>query len=95
MSVRTDIRRFELPSTPGQFTIDCHGVTPLCIRVEGDVPVMYEIACTSPDDDKPYPHTFRWMQTGEEWPPGLHQVDYCGTVQLPNGIVLHLFRIYE
>ena len=95
MSVRTEIKRFELPATPGPFTIDCRGFMPLCVRVEGGVPVMYETAITSPDDGKPWPHAFRWVETGEAWPPGMRTTEYVGTVQLLSGIVLHLFRIYE
>lgn len=97
MSVTTAIKRHELPTGPGEFTIDCHGLNPFHMQVERDVPVIYTVGCISSDDDgnEPWPHKFRWMRTDEPWPERMNLTEYCGTVQLPNGIVQHLFRIYE
>lgn len=95
MAAFVSIYRHELPTDSVEFTIGAHGFKPLTLRLEDGVPVIYEIGATSPDDKNPYPHHFVWVATGEELPHGCSQTSYVGTINIPDGMTLHLFQNWQ
>ena len=88
------IFRHVLPTKPGRFTIGAHGFKPLTLRVEKDVPVIDEMGIALPEGDKPYPHHFVWVETGEGLPDGASTASYVGTVDVLGGLILHLFQVW-
>jgi hypothetical protein len=86
------VRRHELPVEEFWFTIQAYGFKPLSLQMENDIPVMYEIGITSPEDDKPWPHRFIWLLTGSQLPDGIGADSFVGTVQFLDGQVMHLFQ---
>lgn len=95
MAVVCKIFRHELPTAPGEFTIEAHGIKSLSVVMENDIPVMYEIGCVDETDNKPWPHHFAWIFTDEPLPKGLHATSFCGTVVFEDGLVAHLFHIWR
>lgn len=95
MTVFVGIFRHELPTEEVKFMIPAYGFKSLSLQMENDIPVMYEIGATSDNDNKPYPHHFVWVSTGEQLPKGLDSSSFVGTIQFSNGRVAHLFREWE
>jgi hypothetical protein len=88
------IWKFPLPTDTDEFTIDMGGGFTLSLQVQDDVPCLWSTVL--PDNDPPYPVQFVWVGTGQPIPDKIksQSQSYTGTVQLANGLVLHLFRVW-
>lgn len=95
MSSFVAVFRHELPLDSVHFTIKAFGFKPLTLRMEDGIPVIYEIGATSRLEENPYPHRFMWVATGEELPHGCSQTSYVGTINIPDGMTLHLFQDWQ
>lgn len=87
------IWKFPLPTDTDEFTIDMPSGRDLTIQVQDGVPCLW--AWVIPDTElRPAP--FVWVGTGQSIPGAIKSIpqSYTGTVQLPNGLVLHLFRVW-
>lgn len=89
------IWKYRLPTSRPEFEIDMVAGVTLSLQLQDGDPVLWSAVCTSDDDDKPYPHKFVWVMTGRPIPDSVKMIsqDFVGTVQRPDGIVLHLFQL--
>lgn len=76
MSFHVAVVRHELPIGEHRFSIQAHGFRPLCLQMEDDVPVLYEIGIIAEEEPEGYTHHFVWIQTGSHLPEGLRQDSY-------------------
>ena len=86
------IVRHELPTSSSEFWVDMYGFRELSFLVEDEIPVLYEIAVFSEEDDsRPWPHRFAWIETGEMLNSEMRSDSFVGSVRM-NGRTVHLFR---
>jgi hypothetical protein len=87
------IWKFPLPTDTDDFTIALPWRIHLSLQVQNDVPCLWG-AVTSNEKD-PRPVRFIWVGTGQPIPDVVkaYYQSFRGTVQLANGLVLHLFEV--
>lgn len=86
------IWKFPLPTDTDEFTVNMGGGVILTLQLQDDVPCLWSTVLP----EHVYPVSFVWVGTGQPIPDKIksHSQSYTGTVQLANGLVLHLFRIW-
>jgi hypothetical protein len=90
------IWKFPLPVDTDDFTVDMPASIDLSLQVQGRVPCLWAAVMSHPEGRKPSPVRFVWVATGHPIPDAVKNIpqSFVGTVQLPNGLVLHLFRVW-
>lgn len=92
------IHKYPLPLDADDFTIDMPGHVRLSLDVQRGIPCIWAAVPVDPEANKPYPHRFVWVGTGQTIPESVKSygpTDFVGTVLLRDGeLVLHLFRVW-
>lgn len=93
MATPFTIWKFPLPTDTDEFTVEKGGGVTLALQLQNDVPCLWSTVLPGTE---PYPVQFVWVGTGQPIPEKIksHHQSYTGTVQLANGLVLHLFRVW-
>jgi len=92
------IWKFELPTDTDDFVVPMPSGFDLTVQMQNGIPVLWAVVIPETfQENGGRGYRFVWVGTGQPIPDAIKQFSqsYVGTVQLPSGIVLHLFRIYE
>lgn len=90
--------KFELPIDQAEFTVPMPAGYPLSVQVQNGVPVLWAVVMPeTADAGERRPRRFTWVATGQPMPESIGNFvkSFLGTLQLPSGIVLHLFQVFE
>lgn len=90
------IWKFPLPTDTSVIEVAMPAGFPLSLQLQDGVPCLWAVVLPeTAEAGERLPQRFVWVMTGQPVPDeiGVFANAFIGTVQLPSGIVLHLFHL--